>query len=85
MDGSVWFLIIVAIISGVFSAASSSIGIQCFNENPNTKEKYGQNYNYLIANLVLAVFAIVVACIIISLGLSWAKKQGVLPSYTPRL
>lgn len=41
-----FFLMIIA----VFSVAASSIGIQCYSD----KEK-GTNYNFLIANLVMAL------------------------------
>lgn len=55
-----WYSIILLLI-GIFSTATSSIGIQCSNENPAYKDEHPRNKGFLIANLVSAILAIIIA------------------------
>jgi uncharacterized membrane protein YidH (DUF202 family) len=45
------FLLVV----GVVSIASSSIGINCYNNCKDQKEANKNNFNFLVLNLVLAI------------------------------
>jgi uncharacterized membrane protein YidH (DUF202 family) len=45
------FLLVV----GVISIASSSIGINCYNNCTEQKEEKKSNFNFLVLNLVLAI------------------------------
>ena len=45
------FLLVV----GVVSIASSSIGINCYNNCADQKEAKKSNFNFLVLNLVLAI------------------------------
>jgi hypothetical protein len=63
------FTVLVVLITTIFAVASSSIGIQAYNENPdyNPKPFMGfiqlkreDNKNFLIANLVIALVSMVV-------------------------
>jgi len=45
------FLLVV----GIVSIASSSIGINCYNNSPDEKEAKKSNFNFLVLNLVLAI------------------------------
>jgi formate hydrogenlyase subunit 3/multisubunit Na+/H+ antiporter MnhD subunit len=46
------------IIAGIASIATSSIGIQAYNkcDSPKLKEEHPKNFNYLVINLILAIF-----------------------------
>ncbi len=45
------FLLVV----GIFSIASSSIGINCYNKCEQVKSASKNNFNFLVINLVLSI------------------------------
>ncbi len=47
----------------IFSIASSAIGIKIINENPSWKDIHKNHFNFLIANLIIAIIAMISAVI----------------------
>lgn len=61
-----WYLFIAAFsmfVGGILSIASSSIGTQCYNENPQIKEEKPDNFNFLVSNLVSAILLVILGCL----------------------
>ena len=57
-------LVVVSfLVFGIVSVTSSSIGIQIYNTNAEWKRKHPLNYNFLIANLSIALCIIVITLI----------------------
>jgi uncharacterized membrane protein len=52
----------ILLIAGIFSIATSSIGVQCHNKNEEYKRANESNQTFLIVNLVSAVMVTLVAC-----------------------
>ena len=50
------------IIAGIASIATCSIAIQAYNQcdSPKLKEVHPKNFNYLVLNLILAIFLTIV-------------------------
>jgi hypothetical protein len=55
------YLIIVSIISCIFSIASTAIGIQAFNNNDPWKNSHKGNFNFLVVNLVVSILVLILA------------------------
>ena len=49
---------IVLIIGSLFAIASSSIGIQLFNEDSSKKDNNKTKFNFLVINLVIALLTL---------------------------
>lgn len=60
-------VVLFLLVTGVFSTATSSIGVQCYNDNASYKDAKKNNYNFLIVNVVSAVSMILVASVILVL------------------
>lgn len=54
---------IILLLAAIFSIATSSIGIQCGNENTGYKEAHPSNAGFLISNLVSAILVAIIAMI----------------------
>jgi hypothetical protein len=56
-------LLIIALISSIFSIATSSIGIQSMNQtdNKNYLNSHPVNHNFLIFNLVISIIVVLIA------------------------
>lgn len=54
-------LAILMLVIAITSIATSSIGIQCYNkcDSPNMNQQMPKNKNYLVINLVLAIFLLI--------------------------
>ncbi len=52
---------IIAIISCIFSIASTAIGIEAYNKNADWKKEHNTNFNFLVANLVVAIIVLVLS------------------------
>ena len=61
------YIIIIAAIACIFSIASTSMGIQAFNENKTWKEKHQNNFTFLIINLVVSIIVLILA--LVALGI----------------
>lgn len=59
----------VMFLGGVFSVATSSIAIECYNKNEQTKKEKRTNFDFLVFNLISAIIVIIVASICIYMGL----------------
>jgi uncharacterized membrane protein YwzB len=62
MNGQVLAFAIVLLLTGIFSIATTSIGIQCSNECDAYKKKNESNQTFLIVNLVSAILVTLIAC-----------------------
>lgn len=58
-------LCILICITCIFSIATSSIGIQAYNDNPSYKESKLNNFYFLIGNLVTSILAFLICVAII--------------------
>lgn len=54
---------IVLLLAGIFSIATTSIGIQCANANSAYKEEHSSNQTFLIVNLVSAILVVIIALV----------------------
>jgi hypothetical protein len=61
------YIIIVAAIACIFSIASTSIGIQAFNENTEWRKAHSGNFTFLIINLVVSILVLILS--LVALGL----------------
>lgn len=52
---------IALLILGVFSIASSSMGVECYNKNESFKTEKQSNFNFLIVNLTSAIVMVIVS------------------------
>ncbi len=57
------YILLVSLIASIFSIASTSIGIQAFNNNDPWKRSHMTNYNFLIINLVVSIIVLVLSII----------------------
>jgi hypothetical protein len=55
------------IVVGIFTIATSSIAIECYNKNTGFKETKKPNFNFVIATLVMGILAVLSAFVIIFL------------------
>jgi len=55
------YILIVSVIAGIFSIASTSIGIQAFNENLPWKKSHMTNFNFLVINLVVSIVVLLLS------------------------
>ena len=63
MNGELLGYAIVLLLDGIFSIATTSIGIQCSNDNPKYKEEHQSNQTFLIVNLVSAILVTIIAIV----------------------
>jgi hypothetical protein len=49
------------LIGGILSLATSSISIQCYNDNEDYGNSKGSNKSFLVFNLVMAILIVVAA------------------------
>lgn len=73
MDITLLGYAIVLLLAGIFSIATSSIGIECSNECDKYKDEKKSNFNFLIVNLVSAILVTISACLGIYLAIT--QKQ----------
>ena len=81
-----WYLFIAAFsmfVGGIMSIASSSIGTQCYNENPKIKEEKASNFKFLVTNLVSAIIIVILGCISMYLAFK-ASSRAVIVSRQPQ-
>jgi hypothetical protein len=57
------YILIVSLIASIFSIASTSIGIQAFNENLPWKNSHKGNFNFLVINLVVSIMVLLLALV----------------------
>ena len=55
------YVILIVIVACIFSIASTSIGVQSFNDNPAYKESKKSNFGFLIVNLIVSIVVILLA------------------------
>jgi hypothetical protein len=55
------YIIIVSIISGIFSIASTTIGIEAYNRNSAWKNSHMGHFNFLVINLVVSIVVLLLA------------------------
>ena len=46
---------LIMLVAGIASIATSAIGIQAYNKDPQLKSDHPSNFNYLVINLILAI------------------------------
>jgi uncharacterized protein (UPF0333 family) len=74
MDVKLLGFAVLLVIAGICYIATTSIGIQCSNENPGYKEAHPTNNSFLISHLVTAVLVTILGCVGIYLGVT--EKAG---------
>ena len=67
---------IVLLLIGICSTASSSIGLQCSNENEKYKDDHPSNGKFLIVNLISAIFGIIIAIVGIVLAIKGSSAES---------
>lgn len=77
-------LILIVIASSIFGIASSSIGIQAYNDNPgylpyNNQEIRKNNFIYLWVTIGLSILALFTSFMVIKLGGASCKDCGFRP------
>lgn len=70
MDGKLVGFAVLLVLAGVCYIATTSIGIQCSNENPGYKESHPTNSSFLISHLVTAILITIMGCVGIYLGVT---------------
>jgi hypothetical protein len=55
------------IVVGIFTIATSSIAIECYNKNADFKATKKSNFNFVIATLVMGILSVLSAFVIIFL------------------
>lgn len=68
MNLTILGIAIVLLLTGVFSIATTSIGIQCSNECESYKKTHESNQTFLIVNLVSAILVTLISCYGIYMG-----------------
>lgn len=63
MDSKLLSFTIILLLAGVFHIATTSIGIQCSNQNPGYKEKHPSNAGFLISQLVCGILITILAIV----------------------
>ena len=58
MNGTILIVASLLVIAGIFAIATSSIGVQCYNENEKFKEGRQPNFIFMIVTLVSAILMI---------------------------
>jgi uncharacterized membrane protein len=61
------YIILCLLITGIFYTATTSIGIQCLNDN---QKQTTSNYYFLIINLVCAIVVILSAIIMLYMSIT---------------
>lgn len=70
IDGKLLAFTLLLLIAGVSHIATTSIGIQCANENSGYKEKHPSNSSFLISQLVTAILITILAIVGIYLAVT---------------
>lgn len=78
MDLKLVSFAVLLVIAGICYIATTSIGVQCSNENPGYKEKHPTNNSFLISHLVMAILVTILGCVGIYLGVT--EKAGAVTS-----
>jgi hypothetical protein len=63
MNGYLFIAAFSMLLGGIFSIATSSIAIECYNKNETIKKEKENNFNFLISNLVCAILLVIVGCL----------------------
>lgn len=77
MNGKIIISALVLILGGVFSTATSSMALECYNlkESEKFKTDKGSNYTFLIVNLVSAI--VLILCGFVGVYLGFTEKGRV--------
>ena len=73
---------VLVCITCIFSIATSSIGIQAYNDNPSYKESKSQNFKFLIGNLVASIVIFLICIGIIVVVVKTGGGGGGMPTDT---
>lgn len=76
MEGKLVGFSILLVFAGACYIATTSIGIQCSNENPGYKEAHPTNSSFLISHLVTAILITILGCVGVYLG--FTEKSAML-------
>lgn len=61
MNTQMFFTAISLLVVGILSIATSSIAIECYNNNAQMKTDKKDNYNFIIVNLTFAIIMVLVS------------------------
>ena len=59
MTHSMMYLSIIVIVAAIFTLASTSIGVQCYNDNNEYKKSNYSKFGFTVFCLVLSIFALI--------------------------
>lgn len=70
-----FFIVFLIIIAGIASIATSSIGIQAYNEcdSPNLRKEKPSNYWYMVVTLILSILLTLGGFVLLYLFLRYPK------------
>ena len=54
-------LLVFLLVTGVMSVTTTSMAIECYNIYADFKKSKGDNYNFLVVNLISAIFMILMS------------------------
>lgn len=74
MNGYLFIAAFSMLLGGIFSIATSSIAVECYNKNESLKKEKQTNFNFVVSNLVCAIILIIVGCISIYFAFSPTEK-----------
>ncbi len=55
------YILLVSVIASIFSIASTTIGIQSFDQNIAWKNSHKSNFNFLVVNLVVSILVLLLS------------------------
>lgn len=71
---------VLVCITCIFSIATSSIGIQAYNDNPSYKDSKPTNFKFLVGNLIASIVIFLICVVIIVIVVKTGGGKGGMPS-----
>jgi flagellar basal body-associated protein FliL len=65
MNWILFFAVLFILLSGVFSIATTSIAIECYNKNEEHKTENPSNFGFLTINLIAAIILVLISIILL--------------------
>jgi uncharacterized BrkB/YihY/UPF0761 family membrane protein len=63
------YILIISVIASIFSIASTTIGIQIFNDDSQFKKTHLSSFNFLVINLVVSILVLLFSFVAIYLNI----------------
>jgi MFS family permease len=65
MNWLLFFAVFFILFGGIFSIATSSIAIECYNKNEEHKRNNSSNFGFLTINLITAIIIVLISFILL--------------------